>query len=47
MREQLGRIPKPLPRVEIARKPFDLLQFEDFTLIGYECYEPIKFDVAV
>ena len=47
LREQLGRIPKPLPRVEIARKPFDVLQFEDFTLIGYECYEPIKFDVAV
>ncbi len=47
LKEQLKRTPKPLPRLEIARKPIDELQFEDFTLIGYECYEPIKFEVAV
>ena len=47
LREQLKRAPKPLPRVEIARKPIDTLQFDDFTLIGYDCYEPIKFEVAV
>jgi thymidylate synthase len=47
LREQLTRTPKPLPRLEIARKPIDELRFEDFALIGYECYEPIKFEVAV
>lgn len=47
LKEQLKRTPKPLPQLEIARKPFDQLQFDDFTLTGYECYEPIKFEVAV
>ncbi len=47
LKEQLQRTPLPLPRVEIARKPIDLLRFEDFTLIGYECHEPIRFEVAV
>lgn len=47
LKEQLKRTPKPLPRLEIAPKPIDALTFEDFTLIGYECYEPIKFEVAV
>ncbi len=47
LRLQLTRTPKPLPRVEIAAKPIDKLLFEDFTLVGYECDEPIKFEVAV
>jgi thymidylate synthase len=47
LKEQLKRTPRPLPRLEIARKPIDELQFEDFTLVGYECDEPIKFAVAV
>ncbi len=47
LKEQLKRIPKPLPRLEIARKPIDELQFDDFTLTGYEYHEPIKFEVAV
>ncbi|MBM4168683.1 MAG: thymidylate synthase [Ignavibacteria bacterium] len=47
LREQLTRAPLPLPRLEIARKPLDELQFDDFRLIGYECAEPIKFEVAV
>ena len=47
LKEQLQRTPKPLPRVEIARKPLDQLRFEDFHLVGYECYEPIRFEVAV
>ena len=47
LKDQLKRTPKPLPRLEIARKPIDDLQFDDFNLIGYECYEPIKFEVAV
>lgn len=47
LKEQLKRTPGPLPRLEIARKPFDELRFEDFKLVGYECQEPIKFKVAV
>jgi thymidylate synthase len=47
LKEQLKRTPKPLPRLEVARKPIDKLQFEDVTLIGYEADEPIKFEVAV
>ena len=47
LKEQLKRTPKPLPRLEIARKPMSQLQFEDFTLIDYECDESIKFEVAV
>lgn len=47
LKEQLKRTPRPLPRLEIARKPIDELRFEDFTLIGYECDGPIKFAVAV
>jgi thymidylate synthase len=47
LRRQLERKPKPLPRLRIARKPFDELTFDDFELIGYECDEPIRFKVAV
>ena len=44
---QLQREPRPLPRLEIARKPMDQLQFEDFQIIGYDPHPPIKFKVAV
>ncbi|MCH7755448.1 thymidylate synthase, partial [candidate division KSB1 bacterium] len=47
LKEQLKREALPLPRLEIARKPFNDLQFEDFELVGYQCHEPIKFEVAV
>ena len=47
LRRQLLRDPLPLPRLEIADKPFDELQFEDFTLHDYVCHEPIRFKVAV
>jgi thymidylate synthase len=47
LREQLKRTPKQLPTLVIAKKPIDELQFEDFTLIGYESWEPIRFEVAV
>jgi thymidylate synthase len=47
LREQLTRIPRALPRVEIAPKPLDQLQFEDFSLVGYDPYPAIKFEVAV
>jgi thymidylate synthase len=47
LREQLKRSPLPLPRLKIARKPFDELRFEDFELAGYKSGEAIKFKVAV
>lgn len=47
LREQLKRVPGPLPQVQIAPKPLDLLQFEDFTVVGYDPQPPIKFEVAV
>ncbi len=47
LREQLQRTPRPLPRLRIARKPFDQLVYEDFTLEGYDPHPPIAFKVAV
>ncbi|MEX0601732.1 MAG: thymidylate synthase, partial [Bacteroidota bacterium] len=47
LKEQLKRTPKPLPKLHINPKPIDTLTFEDFTLEGYECYDPIRFEVAV
>ena len=47
LREQMKRPPKPLPRLTIEKVPLDRLRFENFALVGYECYEPIKFEVAV
>jgi len=47
LKEQLKRTPRPRPRLEIAEKPLAQLQFEDFTLAGYEPHEAIKFEVAV
>jgi thymidylate synthase len=47
LREQLTRTPRPLPSVQIASKPLDELQFEDFSLAGYDPLPPIKFAVAV
>ncbi len=47
LREQLKREPRPLPRLIIKNKPFDQLQFEDFTLEGYNPHPAIKFKVAV
>ena len=44
---QLDRRPRPLPKLVVARKPFDELRFEDFQLVGYESDEAIKFKVAV
>jgi thymidylate synthase len=47
LKKQLEREPKPLPRLEISKKPLDELRFEDFTLIGYDPHPGIKFEVAV
>jgi thymidylate synthase len=45
--EQLERKPLPLPRLVIARKPFEELRYEDFELQDYRSHEAIKFKVAV
>jgi thymidylate synthase len=47
LREQLTRIPKPLPELRIAKRPLDDLQFEDFELLNYVSDDPIRFEVAV
>lgn len=47
LKEQLNRAPLSLPRLKIARKPFDELRYEDFELVGYDSHEAIKFKVAV
>lgn len=47
LREQLKRKPYPLPKLQIAKKPFWDLKFEDFTLENYEHHPFIKFAVAV
>lgn len=47
LKEQLKREPLPLPKLKIARKPINELQFEDFELIDYKYHEKIRFEVAV
>jgi len=47
LKEQLKRNPLPLPKLKIAKKPIDELNFEDFELIDYQHHEKIKFEVAV
>jgi thymidylate synthase len=44
---QLSREPKKLPTMEIADKPFDQLEFEDFVLKDYEHDKPIRRSMAV
>ena len=45
--EPLRIIVDGFPVLEIARKPFWDLQFEDFNLNHYNYHPAIKFDVAV
>ncbi len=47
LKQQLERAPGKLPSVQIADKPFNALEFEDFTLFGYNPQPVIKFEVAV
>ena len=47
LKEQLKRIPKPLPRLRIIRKPFSEIRCEDIQLVGYEHDAFIKFPIAV
>ncbi len=44
---QLEREPRPLPRLQIASKPFAELTFEDFELLDYDPHPKIDFKVAV
>ena len=47
IKEQLQRSPKKLPTLEIAKKPFWDLQFEDFEVKDYNPDPAIKFKIAV
>ncbi|MEX0890429.1 MAG: thymidylate synthase [Balneolaceae bacterium] len=47
LKEQLKRTPKKLPVLEIAKKPLDSLELEDFRLKGYDPHSSIRFEVAV
>jgi thymidylate synthase len=46
---QLSREPKPLPQMNITRKPESIFdyRFEDFELSGYEPHPHIKAPVAI
>jgi thymidylate synthase len=48
-REQLTREPRPLPKLELLRRPaaIDEYRFEDFEISGYEAHPHIKAEVAV
>jgi len=47
LKEQLSRIPKALPRVEIAKKSFDDITFDDIELKDYQHHPFIRFKIAV
>lgn len=43
---QLSRTPLSKPRLDIRDKPLDELEFDDFTLDGYEAHDGLRFEVA-
>jgi len=47
--QQLARVPLPLPKLVIKRKPPTLFdyRFEDFELLGYQAHAAIKAPIAV
>lgn len=47
VKQQLTREPLPLPRINIADKPFFALTADDIELVNYRCHPPINFAVAV
>ena len=49
VREQLAREPRPLPRLNLRRKPPSILEyrFEDFEMLDYNPHPAIKYPVAV
>ena len=48
-REQLGREPRPLPKLTLLRRPTDIgdYRFEDFEIVGYDPHPHIKAEVAI
>jgi thymidylate synthase len=48
-REQLGRTPRPLPRMALApdRREIDDFVYEDFTLTAYDPHPAIRAPIAV
>jgi len=48
-REQLTRVPRTLPKMRLVRRAANLDDFniDDFEVVGYDPYPPIKADVAV
>lgn len=48
-REQMARVPRPLPRLSLVRRPdtIDGYRIDDFVVEGYDPHPPIKADVAV
>ena len=47
LREQLTRTPKSLPQLQIAKKPFRYIGFEDIQIVNYQHGPFIKFPIAV
>jgi len=45
--EQLSRNPKPLPKLTIAKKPFDKLTIDDFVVENYNPYPAIRRKMCV
>ena len=47
--KQLSRTPKPLPQLNIKRKPASIFdyEFEDFDVLNYECDPGIKAPIAI
>jgi thymidylate synthase len=47
--EQLCRVPGPLPRLSISRKPNSIFdyRYEDFSIVGYEAQPTIRAPIAV
>ena len=48
-REQLTRVPRTLPKMRLVRRAtsIDDFKIDDFEVVGYDPYPPIKADVAV
>lgn len=49
LKEQMNRIPTPLPKLKITRRVenIDAFKFEDFELIGYNPQKPIPMNMSV
>jgi len=47
LKEQLQRAPKPLPQLQVAKKPVLQVQFEDIEIKNYQHDSFIKFPIAV